>query len=76
MVTRILLILLSVGVLGTATGCYVDPAYGPPSVEFSFGASTVEPDYWHSHPRRDNWYDDGRYQARRRERQERQERWR
>ena len=54
---RLLLTLLWLAMLSTA-GCYYDPAYGPPSVSVSVGASTVEHDYWYYHPRRDNWYDD------------------
>ena len=54
---RILLTLLCLGMLSTA-GCYYDSAYGPPSVSVGVGAYTVEHDYWHYHPRRDNWYED------------------
>ena len=61
---RILLTLLCLGILSTA-GCYVDPAYGPASVEIGVGAYTTEPYYhyhdgyrhWESWRGGDRWYD-------------------
>jgi hypothetical protein len=44
---RMIFTLLCLGVLGTITGCYYDPAlYGPPSVEVGIGATTVEQPYY------------------------------
>jgi len=59
---RLLLTLLCLGMLGTVTGCYYDPALtGPASVEVGVGAYTEEPSYWTYYPRRYYWYDDWRY---------------
>ena len=52
--------LLCLGILGTVTGCYVDPAlYGPASVEVGVGAYVEEPYYRNYAPRRydgDDYY--------------------
>src|SRR5215471_7346142 len=59
---RILLTLLCLGVLGTVTGCYVDPApYGVSSVDIGVGAYQEEVPYWSTYPEwryryGDRWY--------------------
>ena len=59
---RLFFTLLCLGVLGTATGCYVDPALsGSSSVEVGVGAYVEEPVYREYYPHRYYWYDDGRY---------------
>ena len=59
---RLFFTLLCFGVLGMATGCYVDPALsGSSSVEVGVGAYVEEPVYWDYDPRRYDWYDDWRY---------------
>ena len=59
---RLFFTLLCLAVLGTATGCYVDPVLsGSSSVEVGVGAYVEEPVYRDYYPRRYYWYDDGRY---------------
>lgn len=50
--TRILLILLCLGVLWTATGCYVDPALPRVSTSFEVGIGAYQADvpYYSSYP--------------------------
>jgi hypothetical protein len=64
MVTHILLTLLCVGLLSTATGCYVDPALsGSYSVDVGVGTYyEADPSYRRPYPyRRYYWDDDWRY---------------
>ncbi len=59
---RLFFTLLCLGVLGTATGCYVDPILSrSSSVEVGVGAYVEEPAYRDYYPRRYYWYDDWRY---------------
>lgn len=64
MCIRILFILLCLGVLGTTTGCYIDPAVSG-SYSVDIGVDTyyeVEPYYGRPYPyRRYDWDDDWRY---------------
>ena len=64
MMKRLLFTLLCLSVLGTATGCYIDPALsGSTSVEVGVGTYAYETPYWREYPRRryDSWDDDWRY---------------